>query len=320
MKKLLCAALAAAMLLSLAACGGNGESSDGPGSSGADSASSTGSSPKGESRRRMSRMTVYGPNDEVYYWHEYEYGPDGKMKSVTSYSPFGHENGHVDFVYDNQGNRLVDYMIHGVGRSRSNGILQPPELNEETGSVSKREKEYDSEGHVIRELWHQSDGMVFSEKYEYEYDGAGKTVNKKRLLKMEGSEDYSDYYEIEYYEYDSNENLITVDCFLHPGGESDIEERHRTTEYEYDSEGRVVRSNFYSGTEKVLNSYSETEYTDSGEFLKNCQYEKDSSGNMTLKSYTDYYNDNQGYSTGYSEYEICDGVEILAERVEYTYE
>lgn len=312
------------MLLSLTACGGSEESSNGSGNSGAGGASSVGNSSKEDSQqkgKRMSRRTVYGPNDEVYYWHEYEYDLNGKLTGITSYGPFENENGHVDLVYDDQGNRLVDYMVHGVGRSYSNGILQPPELDEETGSVSKRENEYDSEGYVIRELWHQNDGTIFSQKYEYEYDSAGKTVSKKRLLKMEGREDYSDYYEIEYYEYDSNENLITVDCFLHPGGENDIvEERYRTTEYEYDGKGRVVRSNFYSGTEKVLNSYSETEYTDSGETLKTCQYEKDLSGNMTLKGYTDYYYDNQGYSTGYSEYEICDGVEMLAEHVEYSYD
>lgn len=325
MKKLICAALSAVLLLSLTACGGNEGSSgkDASSGSGKDDISYSGSSSAGDkqsSKKGWSRMSVYGPNDEVYYWHEYEFGPDGKRMSVTSYGPFDNENGHVDFVYDNQGNRLVDYNTHGVGRSYRNGVLQPPELKEETGSVSPIEKEYDSAGNLIRGIYYRNGEPDSS--YEYEYDDSGRKTSKRSY------DSTGRCYQFETYEYDSLGN-VSIEKQYSIDFDDQVNSWLNVSEYEYDSEGNELKESNYRCVEEngelryvEPNFRYETEYTDSGEILKRSFFSLYDimTGELEMTEYTIYYYNEQGATVGYANYAICEGTEMLIERVEYSYD
>ncbi len=331
MKKLLCAALTATLLLSMVACGGSGEIVSGNSEKGDDllSKSST-AGDRQSSKKGWSRMTVYGPNDEVYYWHEYEFGPDGKQTSVTSYGPFGNENGHIDFVYDNQGNRSVDYVTHGVGVSYSNGILQPPELKEETGNVSTSEKEYDTAGNLIKSSY-QSSGInndIVDYRTEYKYDESNKRVCCKKFIS-------DNAYQYTFYEYDEDGNLsaeknytvvedgqltaqyLHVQVYEVEGEQLIFSYRQ---EYDYDSEGRQIRRSMYTSEDGsgLPNTYTETEYNEEGSTLKVSEFKFDENRNPVLMEYTVYDYNEQGAAVEYARYAICEGVEMLIQRVEYS--
>lgn len=259
-----------------------------------DSSEAGGPSAEATATKRTTHMTVYGPNDEVYYWHEYAYDGDGNRTAVTSYNASGAENGHVDIVYNDHGNRLVDYTTAGVGHSHVDGVLLPS-ISERTGTVSPVEKEYDGTGNLTREF---CESLYL---YEYEYDDTGKRICRKQL-----SEDGNMCYTYQVYEYDAAGNLATTKQY---SSEKDDTVNYSWA-YEYNNEGLEVRCSMYAHTDDgmFLNQYTECEYNGTA-LSKFSSF----ASNGNLESYTVFQNDEQIH------YEIDGEREILWTRTVYSY-
>ena len=66
------------------------------------------------------------------------------------------------------------------------------------------------------------------------------------------------------------------------------------------------------------NTYTETEYNEEGSTLKVSEFKFDENRNPVLMEYTVYDYNEQGATVGYARYAICEGVEMLIQRVEYS--
>ena len=210
--------------------------------------SSTHSSDTTENKDYTRVEFSYGANGELYYRREYVYR-DGTLEAVTSYRADGSESGHVDLVYDEHGNRLTDYSIHGIGAKSG-----PPNLNQDSGKVSpiEYEYEYDNMGNVAvkTRLYDRGERDI----YEYSYDSAGHIISIKNHGKTRNDE--TGYvqsgwvYNETTNEYDSNGRLVTSKeqetrydvSDLLQGIYTPVHITSDETFYEYSSDGKLIAS------------------------------------------------------------------------------
>lgn len=226
---------------------------------------------------------------------------------MTSYRADASESGHVDIVYNEYGDELIGYMATGLGRSSVNGVLQPPTIKEDTGKVDAihYEREYDSNGNLVRmtQTYTKYENMIYN--YEYDYDSTGKKICCRSYRNDH------DTYENTFYEYDSDGNLIHSEEYRVPSGNPDGVPDYETF-YEYNSEGREAKNEYYGylGEQQMFIRRVEHEYTDDGQLLKVSYYDSDG-----LTEYRIYYQDEHAEEV----YLVSNGQEMLFERIEYTY-
>lgn len=311
------ALLAVSLLFSMCACSNSSDEPEIDDSANLEQSESGGSDSKDKSDGkapssaettkpgRTSRMTVYGANDEVYYRHEHVYDGNGNMISVTSYNGSGEETGHVDIIYDEHGNKLVDYLTRGVGHTYYNGVLFP-EVNEQTGAVSPIEQkytmepEYDGSRNLIKRSYYEPSGELYYYE-EYEYDGDGNRSCRRQF------DENGECYLYEFLEYDTAGNLITRKEYN--GWDDTIRYSYV---FEYNSEGKEIKSSMYDHSDidggMLLKQYTVHEYNDDMSLSKISTFDGD--GNPT--EYIVYGNGEMVY------YEVYEGQEILWTRTVYS--
>lgn len=127
------------------------------------------------------KMTVYGPRNELLYWHEYAYNQAGDVSRVTSYNADGNQTGYVDLHYDEEGRVLENYSWENptyvwvndtaINQNESVGMV----YLRSCGSTDEYEDEciYDSTGKIVKTIAFNKKGNV-STIYEHEYNEFGK--------------------------------------------------------------------------------------------------------------------------------------------------
>lgn len=248
--------------------------------------------------------TSYSSSGELYYWREFRYGSDGKLESITSYRADGSESGHVDITYDVHGTQLSEFATKSISVSFLSNGLPSPVVDETTGSVfltNQYECEYDTNGNIILKK-----SETVSEKNEY--DDTGKCITTYRS--------YPSGFLVNSYEYDTTGNLISET------GYNENDDLISRILHQYDAEGHetVQESYSYANSEATLRNRIEFEYTDRGDLSKIRRYSYDMFSEPVETRHTVYYYDEQGAFIAQEEYYAIDGLEVLFERVECTYE
>ena len=174
-----------------------------------------------DSAGNIRRESYYDENGALTAYFTYAYDGQGRTASVTGFDAAGNQAGHVDYVYDEAGNTLVDAGNYHI----------------DDGRLGAREYEYDAAGNAVRETVHVS-GALDSEVDYYEvntYDGEG---NVTREEEYNGSGELTLVYEYEYA--DGVQTKVTT-----YRGDGSLQGYKL---HQYDSEGRLVRVNFYDET------------------------------------------------------------------------
>lgn len=252
--------------------------------------------------KRIAKKMVYGPYEELYYWHEYTYDADGRKSSVTSYNSYGTETGHVDLTYTEDGTQLQTYYTQGVAAVRYvNGNLELPTLESDTGKVyqvdneveSVQESLFNEKNQVIRTNFYKESGNDEIISYhEYDYDEDGNRIRKKTCLPNGSIVQYT------IYGYDSNGNCICEKMYNGSGNE---EEDFLTgyVIYEYNEKGEEITKTQYNGEghpfgEGILYSSTVTDYYDDGHcfniyvtYNHECEYYKNNNNTHTVHYYED---------------------------------
>ena len=182
------------------------------------------------------RESHYDESGSLMSYFTYTYDGQGYIASVTGFDAAGNQAGHVDYVYDEAGNRLVDAGNYHI----------------DDGRLGAREYEYDAAGNAVRQTIHVS-GALDSEVDYYKvntYDGDG---NVTRQENYHGNGEPSLVYEYEYADgVQTKETVYSGDGALQ-GYEL----------YQYDSEGRLVRADYYDET-GTFEAYDVYTYNEAG--------------------------------------------------------
>ncbi len=257
---------------------------------------------------KLVKMTAYGPYDEIIYWHDFAYGPDGKMESVTSYSADGAETGRVDYSYDEEGNALVGYRSSEVvPHWDSDGNIESPAADPTVGEVKIVSYGLSSGG-----KGYYDDGSL---QYENLYDDDGKLTRWNSYYKSGGLLEYI------LFEYDAQgrklrENYYTAEDVL-----------RQVTDFEYSDHKTVETTTVYSsndGSERVTRQV-ETEFGDNDKIARRATtaYEggyNTENGWLEFSRYTEETYSSDGQIILRDNIEIKNEDRFLFERQEYTYE
>lgn len=248
MKKLLSLALAAALALSLTACGGGGDKSGGGSdkssgandgsvsssqsgnSSGASGGASSGSGSQGDASAPPADASEPEPEEIPVY----ELVVSKRNKSTYTYS---------DFVLDENG-RVLEKKVSGSDTGTytyeydAEGRVIAENFTNRSGSYDNYTYTYNEFGLKASAVESSSgirDGNTFV--YEYEYD------EQNRPIKMTWVNTASDNYSMLYtYEYDENGNVAVETQTTYADGLNGPAGNSYKIQHTYDAEGRVVKS------------------------------------------------------------------------------
>ena len=211
-----------------------------------------------DSAGNIRRMSRYDENRNLLYYLTYTYDGQGREASVTSFDAGGTRRDHVDYVYDQAGNRIVygfapnfydgylivvEYEYDAAGnRTKMTNHVSASLDSEVDQSIQYT---YDGEGNKVREEWYDGQGNL--KWYETSvYDAAGLEVRSER--------------------YDPDG---TLECYW---------------SYEYDGQGNKIRTELYGADGAMLTYYIIYTYDDAGNCLSQEYYDADG----TLRSVTTY--------------------------------
>ena len=212
-----------------------------------------------DSSGNIRRMSRYDGSGVLQWYHEFTYSADGKQASVTHRDAEGNQLGHIDFVYDENGNPLVSYSQYI-----------------EDGRLIKTEIEYDDSGRVSKETHYFDEENNDWDCITFQYDANGNII-REDVYQSDGTLSVYDLFE-----YDSNGNPAKISYY---GPDGDLWYYYT---YEYNSDGKMVRLNFYDRyydpenweyTEDwVLSRYEIHRYNEQGEMIGIDSYDGD--GNL----------------------------------------
>lgn len=209
-----------------------------------------------DSAGNIRRHTVYDEDGGLLYWHDFTYDTLSRRESVSSFDKDGLQTGHVDFEYDRNGNRLVDYSYWGP-----------------TGTVGKRVCEFDENGNVIEESQYAFGGGEELISYsENEYNDFDKLIQTVYHCKNNGG----GWNQLTYiYGYDNRGNRIKYSEYTDTGKLSGYDLS------EYDENNNIVKNSYYRG-DGTLQFYCTYHYDPQGKFTGWVKY--DAAGNITQSS------------------------------------
>lgn len=176
-----------------------------------------------DSSGQVRKMSNYGSNGELVWYHTYSYDLDGRKSSATSYDASGNQTGQVFLTYNEAGKALRSYSYTTLPN---------------TGTISKNENQYDEDGKMVRSDWYDEDGTLSS--YDVmEYDSSGQQI-KRMQYSAEGE---LHYYTL--YTRDDQGRVIERSDY----NENDVLQRRQTMEHkengdrkttDFDSDGTVL--------------------------------------------------------------------------------
>ena len=196
--------------------------------------------------RKVSRETAYDDSGKRLWYHEYAYGADGRLASVTSYDGNGQQTAHIEMQYDGQGRELTWWMessgsvvIYATVQYASPTVRR---LEYTAGDGVYHMQTLDDNGKVLEDRYYREGGILIWTEY-YVYDAKGRLTE----IRTETSEDSDvlNLYSLTTYEY---------------SGRTETKNRYYT-EYEYDS----AIQDFVQTGESWLIEQSVSEYNGRGD-------------------------------------------------------
>lgn len=193
------------------------------------------------------RIALIG-GDYAYYY-TYEYDKDGNITKkydglANASEEYEYKNGlAVKRHYTGRDGQTLDetyeYDEHGTKIKTTHYIAALDDT-----SVNETKPEYDNQGRLVRETYHNSDGSVFSVD-EYEYNDKGEIV--KETSTGDGSKTEKEYVR------DERGNVLSeLYKVIAPGSEE------TRTEYEYNSDNKKISEKKFTikdGTETLKTAY-----------------------------------------------------------------
>lgn len=189
----------------------------------------------------LRKKSVYGADGDMVYYHIYGYDSRGRQSSVTSYDASDNLTGHIDLVYDQNNNKIVDYTT-------AKG----------TGELWQDEYEYDAYGNIVRGC-RSKPGEPPTHYWINTFDENNNCV---QTTDYDMSGKMMDFYT---YEYDAANRLIRHDTYSSDG---------TRTEYfinNYDESNKVFRRDFY-GEDNNLKYYNIYFYNSDGALVMTEEY------------------------------------------------
>lgn len=208
---------------------------------------------------RVTKEMSLGVNNapEGYYTNEYD--ENGNIKLRVSYVALGpeeyEEEYRVNYEYDEAGNLVKETRV----------------LGETVLAVTAYE--YNEQGQCVSEKHYQGESFLAAE-YSYGYDAKGRKANCVRVDNMEGETIENRY------TYDANDRLITD---LRCDAEGNVIDR---IEYTYDEQGNELKRSVF-GSDGVLRSFIKYEYTydEAGNYTERVSTDSEG-GSTTTTQYT----------------------------------
>lgn len=132
------------------------------------------------------KMSGYDGDGNLVFWHEYTYNLQGQTASVAKYNAQGVQEQYLEFAYDEEGRRLIDYSYGTLDGNITKWVLEYSGNNyrvthyEGTSDevTGYSEVETDADGKELKETRYDSDGTVRGTEV-YEYDEDGKLVKRE---------------------------------------------------------------------------------------------------------------------------------------------
>lgn len=178
------------------------------------------------------QRTFYDADGNISYWGECYYYTSGYLRWLNWYSADGRIGDCYEYKYDEAGNEIYSaYYING------------------NDFYSWTDREFDSSGHLMKEISYDLRGAVFVGRDEYEYDSLGRQV---KVITYDESGEMQYLHE---YEYDDHGNPVKDTAYDRDGTlfETII------YEYEYDAAGNMTKRITYNGDGSMKDWY-EYEY------------------------------------------------------------
>lgn len=191
------------------------------------------------------KMSCYGADGNLIYYHIFTYDEQNRKSSVTSFDGNGNQTGHVDLSSGEDSAIQVSYSTYTS-----------------SGEVMKIEEEFDADGHCIRETHYSLDGEL-GWYYTYAYD----LQDHKTREEHYGEDGELKSYII--YDYDENGHETQRASF-----EADGDMGWRYT-YAYDAQGHKIREEKYDPTTGKLGYYWIYAYDAQGHRTREEHYDAD---------------------------------------------
>lgn len=167
-----------------------------------------------DSQGKRRRRNSYDENGVLSWYHVWTYDEQGRESGITHYDAAGNELGHVDVLYNDQGQKIQDYMMSAT-----------------PGTLTRVECEYDASGNLTQTKdYSLDDGRMLSETKIF-YDEAGREIRREHYDENGESVGTAEYIR------DEQTGLLLIQNDYRSDGSFS-----GSIEYEYNEQGMMTRS------------------------------------------------------------------------------